>query len=443
MSDRDISDCLTRWFDMHQRDLPETRSLLVAVSGGSDSLALLCALSEIASERGLDLAAATVDHGLRAEARDEAQMVSRVCTQLGVPHDILSLNWADPSAVTQEAARGARYRALAGHARKVSARVIATGHTHNDQLETVYMRLRAGSDAWGLSGMSDIAPVPVWPEGMGLRLIRPLMRADREDLRTYLHARQVEWVDDPSNEKLVFERVRVRKLLSERTQLAGQLADTQRLAAARRLKISQALAEWAGQALSWHAGGAVTFSAADWLSRTLEERLVLLKALLPSIAGKFRAPRNSILEAVLELEGLERGRTLGGCYMKRTADKVLIAAEPIPESDQSIVFAGNTMVWNGRIGFELPEGTGRTLKLAQWGKRGVPAELTGSDLPDYDVRRSLPVLLTGEEHAFRIPHLEKCADLKVYDLAPERFLSLLSFSTDFFAKEIGRRESFS
>ena len=118
MSDRDISDCLTRWFDMHQRDLPETRSLLVAVSGGSDSLALLCALSEIASERGLDLAAATVDHGLRAEARDEAQMVSRVCTQLGVPHDILSLNWADPSAVTQEAARGARYRALAGHARK-------------------------------------------------------------------------------------------------------------------------------------------------------------------------------------------------------------------------------------------------------------------------------------------------------------------------------------
>ncbi|MEJ1938863.1 tRNA lysidine(34) synthetase TilS, partial [Nostoc sp. NIES-2111] len=154
--------------------MAESKGLLLAVSGGPDSMALLALCAAWANERPdgqprPPLFAATVDHWLRPEARDEAAMVAREASRLSVPHSVL--DWAGPKPRTglQEAARQARYALLAEEARRVGATDVVTAHHADDQAETILMRLVRGSGLDGLAGMAAERPLD------GVRLVRPLL----------------------------------------------------------------------------------------------------------------------------------------------------------------------------------------------------------------------------------------------------------------------------
>jgi len=181
----------------------------VAVSGGPDSVALL--LLAATARPGL-VAAATVDHGLRAGSRAEAEAVARLCDQLGVSHDILTIEWpALPTSAIQEQARDARYEALGAWAKAKNLGAVATGHHADDQAETLLMRLLRGAGVRGLAGMRRSAPLP----GSGaVRLLRPLLDWRRADLEAIVAQAGVEAADDPSNHDDRHERVRVRRLLA-------------------------------------------------------------------------------------------------------------------------------------------------------------------------------------------------------------------------------------
>lgn len=190
---------------------------LIAVSGGSDSLALLHLLSEQPTSK---LHVATVDHGLRPEAANEASYVAQVCADLGIPHQ--TLNWV-PNATDAQSARIGRYALLADYARKIGATAIALGHTQDDQAETLVMRaarMNSDSGTRGLSGMTSVSAYG------SLRLLRPLLGCSRQSLRDYLKHKSVRWIDDPSNEKLSSERVRTRQLLAT----SNTLPDAQKIA---------------------------------------------------------------------------------------------------------------------------------------------------------------------------------------------------------------------
>lgn len=175
----------------------------LAVSGGPDSLALLL-LAHAALPPGA-FAVATVDHGLRPEAADEAAVVAKICARHGIAHATLTLTLPPGSAV-QERARAARYAALEAWRVQSGLVALSTAHHADDQAETMVMRLNRGA---GLRGLAAMRPRAQVPGGSGV-LLRPLLGWRREALRAVVSAADLSPVEDPSNRDARFERVRVR-----------------------------------------------------------------------------------------------------------------------------------------------------------------------------------------------------------------------------------------
>ena len=199
---------------------PQAR-LGVAVSGGPDSLALLLLA---AATRPGQIEAATIDHGLRPGSRDEAEMVAQVCEGLDVRHAILTARWSErPETAIQERARKERYLLLAYWAEERGLDAIVTAHHAEDQAETVLMRLARGA---GVRGLAGIRPRSVSP-GAHVRLARPLLEWRRSELERVCLAAGLSPVVDPSNQDERFERIRVRRSLSELDWLdAGAVAQS-------------------------------------------------------------------------------------------------------------------------------------------------------------------------------------------------------------------------
>ena len=177
----------------------------LAVSGGPDSCALLLLAATALPGR---IAAATVDHGLRAESAGEAQFVADLCALLKVDHAVLAVSVGQGN--VQAEARIARYRALAGWAKQTGLAALASAHHADDQAETLLLRLRRASGVAGLAGVRERGQVP----DSDLPLLRPLLDWRRDELARIVEAAGVEAVADPSNLDERFDRVRLRKALA-------------------------------------------------------------------------------------------------------------------------------------------------------------------------------------------------------------------------------------
>lgn len=185
--------------------LTDRRPLGVAVSGGSDSLGLLVALSRLVEPRRL--MALTVDHGLRAQSVDETRQVKSICRSLGVRHETLAWTSEKPRTGLQAAARAARYQLLGEAARQFGLAAVLTGHTLDDQQETLMMR-RARSETGDAAGLAGISPATLFRGHVWV--LRPLLCVSRSDIRASLRHAGVDWIEDPSNLDERFERVRMR-----------------------------------------------------------------------------------------------------------------------------------------------------------------------------------------------------------------------------------------
>jgi tRNA(Ile)-lysidine synthase len=268
-------------------DLSSVPVLLLAVSGGPDSTALMLLAARWAKARkgAPKLVAVTVDHGLRKEAAREAQAVARLARTLGIAHRTLRWRGKKPKTGLQQAARLARYRLLAEAARQCGARHILTAHTLDDQAETVVIRLARGSGLTGLAAMQRISSLPTAqrapspargggvgrgtgqaetppPDRLRLRLrrstspasgrgeerkdaslcvVRPLLDIPKSRLIATLKAAKIPFAEDPSNRDPRFTRARLRGQMPE---LAREGLDARRLSLlARRLKRADAAIE--------------------------------------------------------------------------------------------------------------------------------------------------------------------------------------------------------
>jgi len=196
----------------------------LAVSGGPDSTALLLLAAAVMPDR---VAAATVDHRLRAESAREARDVGSLCARLDVPHQVLEVDVA--SGNIQAEARIARYAALAGWIEAEGLAALATAHHADDQAETLLLRLNRASGVAGLAGARARGRVP----GTSIPLLRPLLGWRRSELGEVVAQCGVVPAEDPSNSDERFDRVRLRKALAGARWLdiaaiaesAGHLAD--------------------------------------------------------------------------------------------------------------------------------------------------------------------------------------------------------------------------
>ncbi len=274
--------------------VPDETRLGVAVSGGPDSLALL--LLAAAARPGM-VEAATVDHGLRREARAEAEFVASVCERLAIPHHVLRAR-VPPGASVQAQARTARYRVLGAWAIECDLGAIASGHHADDQAETLLMRLARGA---GLSGLAATRRRRVLEPGV--TLVRPLLDWRRADLRAIVAAAELTPVDDPANRDPRHDRTRFRGLLAE-----ADWADAERLASsARWLADADEAIEWAMEGLiasrlaQDDAGTSVDTAG---LPRELQRRLLL------AAFDRMAAPRPRGPELDRALAALAAGRTI-------------------------------------------------------------------------------------------------------------------------------------
>ena len=209
-----------------------TGKLGLAVSGGPDSLALLLLAAAALPGR---IAAATVDHGLRAESAAEAAMVAGVCRELGVPHATLTVTVSEGN--VQAAARAERYAALSAWLERSGLAALATAHHADDQAETLLLRLNRASGVAGLAGVRVRGRVP----GTAQVLLRPLLDWRRAELGALVTAAGLVAAQDPSNADPKYDRARLRAALAD-----AEWLDIPAIAAsAAHLAEADAALEWA------------------------------------------------------------------------------------------------------------------------------------------------------------------------------------------------------
>ncbi len=179
------------------RSLEGVASVLVAASGGPDSTALLCEAVELARERELRVEAAHLDHAIRAESVEDLHFVERLCMDLGIP--LHTKKFDVPRAAEEEKgnleaiARRERYAFLLDVAKTRGIEAILTGHTANDQVETMIMNFLRGAGPRGLAGIPEVS------EREGILIIRPLRTVYRTEIIEYLNGKGIAWREDRTN----------------------------------------------------------------------------------------------------------------------------------------------------------------------------------------------------------------------------------------------------
>jgi tRNA(Ile)-lysidine synthase len=310
-----------------------TGPVALAVSGGSDSLALMHLAAGHAAGQGLPPPVVlTVDHRLRRASAADARKVVAWARALGLKAHILSWKGGKPASGIEAAAREARYRLMgawmAGH--KIGT--LCLGHTQDDQAETFLLRLARGSGVDGLAAMAPTAPWPVsgFP---GLSLVRPLLGLGRATLRGFLRDSGQPWLEDPMNQDPAFDRVRIRSVaaaLDEAGLSAARIA-----AAASHLARARAALEDVTQAVLARAVGpagaekGLLLDAAALAAAPREVGLRALAAVLMAVSGASYRPRFEALERLFDTIAAGRlggGATLMGCHVTsaRGGDNVLL-----------------------------------------------------------------------------------------------------------------------
>lgn len=315
-------------------DLSDAPALVLAVSGGPDSTALLFLAARWRGKRknGPKLYAVTIDHGLRKESAAEARAVAALARKLGVPHRTLRWTGRKPKTGLQEAARAMRYRLLAKIAKKVGARKILTAHTLDDQAETVLFRLARGS---GLTGLAAIARETAMED---ISLVRPLLGVSKARLIATLKAIHITFADDPSNRDPRFTRARFRELMPA---LAREGMTAERLAIlARRLRRADAAIEAAVDEAArnvvlshWQDGGPMVLEAGRFADLPQEAALRLLGRAI-AYAGDEGPVELAKLEALYgalaatKADSASFRRTLAGACVARRDGRIVIEQAP-------------------------------------------------------------------------------------------------------------------
>jgi tRNA(Ile)-lysidine synthase len=344
MSDDDHSPISVKDAKRLFADWKSAPALVLAVSGGPDSVALMWLMARWrrALSRGPRLLAVTIDHGLRREAAREARDVKRLAQSLDLEHRTMRWTGDKPNTGVPAAARDARYRLLAQAARGAGATHILTAHTRDDQAETLLMRLLRGSGIAGLAAMARQS------EREGVMLARPLLGVSKSQLVATLHKAKIAFADDPTNRDAAFTRPRLRALLPQLAAEGGDARSLARLAArlARANAAVEVLVDGAerylaltGRGTSHHPHG-MGFDARAFVGLPEEIRLRLLMRAIdryghegPPELGKVEALLAALDRSFAEAAGLKLAQarlkqTLAGALVTLTGERIRI--EPAP-----------------------------------------------------------------------------------------------------------------
>lgn len=370
------------------------RHVALAVSGGSDSMALLHLAWRQRQGNFPHFSVITVDHGLRAGSLDEAKRVAAWASKLGLPHHILAWTGDKPPTGIQAKARRARYDLMSAWCRANDAEALVTAHTLDDQAETVSMRLERTLSPASLAGIPELG------EWNGVPLLRPLLGLRREALKVYLRSLGQEWIDDPSNDDQRYERVRARAQIARHGH-AERLAGLARQCAAAVNLLDRCAERWIGKRLKETDAGICYAPLREFqpLPPALQQRILGL--IIQHYGGGPSPERAELARLVRWLDDGSVPRcTLGGAIAGRRKREFWVTREaaridPVP---RRIGSEGRT-IWDGRFLVTGPKGT-------MVGPAGSGLPLWTEGTPVY-ARRSCPeiVLPAGVASGVRVEFL--------------------------------------
>lgn len=342
------------------------RVIGVAVSGGSDSMALVHLIARVQAHRGGEVRAVTVDHRLRPEAAGEARFVAAFCKTLGVRHEVLAWEHGPITGNLQDRARRARYGLIGDWARANGIGHVVVGHTADDQAETFLMGLAREAGIDGLSGMRK-----AWT-AEGIHWARPCLLTPRAELRAYLRRTGVSWVEDPSNADERFTRVKARRALKALGPLGITVEKLSTVTT--NLSIAQsalrlAASEKAGRVVRTDAGEVIIDRKEFRRSGPEIVRRILIGALAWVGRGDY-APRADALFRLDRAIAEGRGATLAGCRIVVKDAEIRITRE----AKAVMGLEGPTdMLWDNRWRLTGPHDPGiRVRALGAEGLRQCP-----------------------------------------------------------------------
>lgn len=299
-------------------------NIAVAVSGGSDSLALCFLFDKLVKEHGGNFYCVTIDHQLRRESSSEAQKVNEILNYHNIKHYIVPWIGEKPKANIQENARIARYKLLADFCKQHSIGCLATGHQKNDQAENFIIRIEHGSGIYGLSG------IPQMTDLNGVTVIRPLLNFSKEELQSFLLSEGVEWIEDPSNQNEHFARVRIRKVLSQYPEFIDKIATASVNLSRAKEVVEYMLQNSLRELVSYPGSNVATFSVDKFNQLPQEIRFRMLAKLLQEIGGNLKPARGERIENLIAKiqAGLAfKASTLAGCLISRKREQIIIMEE--------------------------------------------------------------------------------------------------------------------
>jgi tRNA(Ile)-lysidine synthase len=360
-------------------DLASRQSLIVAVSGGSDSLALLLLLEAFLKKTvpAIRLVAVTIDHGLRPEAAGEAQYVAEICRGRGIFHRTMRWQGDKPKRGIPAAAREARYDLLAEAAAAERTDLLLTGHTCDDQLETVAMR-KARGDGRGLAGMASatLFDGKVW-------ILRPLLKTARAELRAWLAERDIRWIDDPTNVDRSYERPRIRgSLPGPEDETALRVAEDAARERMRQGQLAAALVEHH----AFRAGPGLLRLDPHFASEPAQAGICALRMLLAVTGGTAQLPDAERTSRLFEQLSLPKHRaTLSRSVVDVRRAGIFLHRERrgLPE----VRLVDRPVIWDGRFRIEPPPNGTMRISL---GRLSPLAEgLEAAEAPESLVRAAL------------------------------------------------------
>ena len=371
--------------------LPDGKKWCVALSGGADSTALLHVLKELAEIKQAQLCAAIVNHNLRPEAQSEAEQVQQSAQKAGIDAVILTISQLVPQAAIQEWARAKRYDALCRFAREKGC-LLVFGHHQDDQNETIAMRLSHGSALRGLAAMAEVTI------RQGVPIIRPFLHHPKSELYRYCEDNKLTFIEDPSNQKHQFERVRWRHLLSQDEALRANINQLGHLAHRLQQQLDKQLSSTLDQ-LIIHKGLWAEMAFDVFQSLSPEAQQHMLRTILTLIGGRDYVPSQTAQkQAVMRLRAGQT-TTLGHVILTLSGDILHCLPEAGRPAHPQAITAGTDMIFEGRFLVRTAQG-GVITRLSDdiWGglEKMHPLRMQLKDMPAA-VRRTFPVLRALDE----------------------------------------------
>ena len=324
------------------------RSCGIAVSGGSDSMALFHMLTDWESSNKPKIIVASIDHGLRSESKSEVEFVKKACEMKKVEHFSLAptTHLSKMPGNLQDNARSARYKLLRNWAIAKNLQCILLGHTLDDQEENLLIRFFRGSGVDGLVSMEEMVPRNeiLW--------IRPLLKFRKEELRNYLRNKNYSWVDDPSNHDDKYKRVKIRKLLKQLK--SNNLITPNFVKTAdhmlRASKLSRGIAIPNSKTLlSFNDVGQISFQVEKFSQLFEDSQYRILAGILSWFSGRFYKPRFSQLENMYNkiFNVNMKGSTLGGTVFKKKNGTLTFTRE-LASIEENCLLKDEKFIWDNR-----------------------------------------------------------------------------------------------